>query len=131
MDLLYLMHPDSQRLLEATVVIRQLRYEFKFPAFFDFGFISNNSFQMILLYNSNGFLIKKQVCKFELSSQLQTFKILTNDVQVLILWLSYTITTVTNRKEIRPNLIFSNLTVKRKLSKFQFICNQVTIQKNS
>ena len=32
--------------------------------------------------------------KFELNSQLQTAQILTNDVQMLILWLSYFITTV-------------------------------------
>ena len=32
--------------------------------------------------------------KFELNSQLQTAQILTNNVQMLILWLSYFITTV-------------------------------------
>ena len=58
---------------------------------------------MIYITNFNSFpdqnasgVKPKKLKKIELNSQLQAFRILTNDVQMLILFLSYFITTYTS-----------------------------------
>ena len=55
----------------------------------------------------------KKVKKLALNSQLLTFQILTNDVQMLILCLSYFITTVTQSEMIPAQfLVVDNLYLK-------------------
>jgi hypothetical protein len=80
-----------------TVVIKYLRREFKFPAFIDFGFFSNISHQMMIELTPifSRFKIRwfKKVNKLALNSQLQTVLILTNNVQMIIFYLSDFITT--------------------------------------